>query len=164
MPVPPNRRTPVDDSPPPPTEDWPEKSEEHLESLADLNDVPDDDEGEDDWEEPTPEPLSLDIISDDDGDDEEPQDAADEPEPPWISEPAVLPWQLDAVVDGRRVVVVLDPTRATSTWEGGDTRSNMALDLDGTRVVVDLTGSESEVVRIRLGRDALADRIWVRAE
>jgi hypothetical protein len=83
---------------------------------------------------------------------------------PFISEPAVLPWRLYGTVAGRLVPVVLDPTRARSTWEGGSGSGELEVLLKGQVYRVEPARVAAAEERLILGRDVLADRIWVRSQ
>lgn len=79
-------------------------------------------------------------------------------------EPVILPWCGPARIDGRELTVILDPTVARSRWVRPGAPAGVVtveVQLGGRALSLDIAVADGAVDEIRLGRDALAGRVWV---
>lgn len=153
--------------------------EDDLDGLDELGDDFDDD---------THPPVVVDDDVPDDADGLDEPVATDSPVPEFVDDdaatpassldgleteiheapgPRILSWRVDAFLPSLnlRLPAVLDPTVAHSTWttrrlpEGIDTLSVAVADL---LVGIELHIVNGDAEEFRLGRDFLADRVWIR--
>ncbi len=109
--------------------------------------------------------LDLDAPPDDDVPLELDERQATEPETfDLAEEPVILSWCATARIDGREVAVLLDPTLPRSRWTkpGAAAGGKMVeIQLGGRAFLLELPTVDGPAEELRLGRDALAGRIWV---
>jgi hypothetical protein len=164
MPTRPDDDTPLDDEPL--LSEVPQHTDPGLAELLDPARWPDDDDpSEVPAPRATPEAAAwLDEAydDDDDGSDLPVLHTEDAPLPALDDEPTVIGWQGEALVDGERVPMVADPTRATTTLHRphGHGRQQVRIRLAGRVIHLRLTVADGGA-QLVLGRDALAGRFLV---
>jgi hypothetical protein len=111
----------------------------------------------------------LDFLDDHVADDEEPLTepaSVTDVAMPHQDEPALLPWRIPAFPLAALGVVlpaVLDPTRTDSAWVRSEASAPVTttITLGEHEVKVTLVAELGDEEHLRLGRDALAGRVWI---
>ena len=143
---------PIDDE-----EDDADDEDDEDPSLLDQYTLGEEENEPEDFEEPETESWDLDNLLDDD---------SIEP----TEDLAVLPWRIEASLpeEGITLPTILDPTASTSRWiipsPPEQRKVLMVVRLKDLEFQVELIVEQGSSAQLRLGRDALAGRVLVRAE
>jgi hypothetical protein len=164
-----HREPPLTRRPPPPADEGLVWDDLPVRPARDLDLNAPDDEDTDPWASAPVDRRSASVDLDAPGDDDvalEP-DEVERTRPEQFDladEPVILPWYSAARIDGRELSAVLDPTRARSTWTvvgAASATSSVEVQLGGRAFRLDLIVTDGPAEELRLGRDALAGRVWV---